>query len=66
MWMTLAVRSGQRDPLYYVLKQMYIKSHKSRSKQQEMGTHAVLHDLSFFLTVGMPSKESEGKDFLKQ
>lgn len=64
--MTLTVRSGQRHPLYCVLKQTYIKSHKSRSKQQEMGTHAVLHGLSLFLAVGMPSKESEGKDFLKQ
>lgn len=60
---SLTVPSGQRDPLYYVLEQMHIKS---SSKQQEVGTRAVLYGLSLFLPMGMPPKESEGKDFLIQ
>lgn len=62
---SLTVHSGQRDPLYCVLKweQMHIKS---SSEQQEVGTRAVLYGLSLFLPMGMPPKESERRDFLTQ
>lgn len=59
---SLTVHSGQRSSLLCAeAGSKCTHNHiKYSSKQQEMGSRAVLYGLSLFLPMGVPPKESEG------